>query len=94
MAATFSDLELVDQGAITPALDQAPAPLRENILAAILGALPDSPTHKQIVDASVMALVQVGLFLPVMMGLQIITGPDIAPVIAGDGAMQAAATAV
>jgi hypothetical protein len=89
----FSNLTRPDQGEILAALASAPPSWTENLTAAILAQLPDSPTHKQVVDATVMALVQVGIFIPPM-GLDILTGPDVLPLIAGGGAMQAAATAV
>jgi hypothetical protein len=94
MPATFSSLALADQGTITASLASAPASWNETLLAAILSALPASPTHKQVTDAIVMALAPVGISVPEGLGLTVLTGSDVLPLIAGGGVLSVAATAV
>jgi hypothetical protein len=94
MTATFSSLTLADQGCITAGLAIAPASWNETLLAAILAALPTNPTHKQVTDAIVMAMAQVGIYVPEGLGLTILTGSNVLPLIAGGGVLQAAATTI
>jgi hypothetical protein len=89
----FSDLGLLDQRTITATLvAEAPASWHDSLLAAILAQLPPSPTHKQIVDATTMALAAVGLDSVMGLGLNILTGSDVLPAVLGAGNLTAAAS--